>query len=189
MILAYKDIENAMADGDIIITPYDADSMGTNSYDVHLARKLVTYHVPRCSTVILDCKQKPETFNYIIPDEGLVLWPGTLYLAATQEYTETRKHVPYLDGKSSIGRLGIFIHTTAGRGDIGFCGHWTMEISVIHPVRVYAGMPIGQLTFHASSSQPEIDYANKKSQKYTAYFRSEDPIPTASRMYLNFKDK
>ena len=82
-----------------------------------------------------------------IPDEGMILLPHRFYLGVTQEYTETHSHVPFLEGKSSIGRLGIDIHATAGKGDIGFCNTWTLEISVKQPVRVYAGMPIGQLIY------------------------------------------
>jgi dCTP deaminase len=119
-----------------------------------------------------------------------VLVPGELYLGVTVEYTETHRHVPFLEGKSSGGRLGLSIHATAGKGDVGFCGHWTLEITVARPLRVYARMPIGQLIYHTVSSQPIVSYDRKHTQKYSARSergeRSEDPAPVASRMHLNF---
>lgn len=94
--------------------------------------------------------------------------------------------MPYLDGKSSVGRLGIFTHVTAGRGDVGFCGHWTLEICVVGaPVRVYPGMPIGQLTFHTIQGVVQRVYNTKAGAKYTD---ARDPRPQASRMHKNFKE-
>jgi dCTP deaminase len=90
-----------------------------------------------------------------------------------------------MEGKSSLGRLGLSIHVTAGKGDVFFKGFWTAELTTVHPLRVYAGMPIGQLIYHAISSAPDVDYAAKPSQKYA---QSDDPKPIASRMYKNFPD-
>lgn len=186
MILTYKDIEDHMATGSIVVTPFNPEALGTNSYDVHLARTLLTY-TEGADPILLDCKKQPKTYEYTITDAGFVLRPGKLYLACTQEYTETHQHIPFLEGKSSLGRLGLNIHVTAGKGDVGFCGHWTMEMTVVHPLRIYAGMPIGQLIYHSISSLPEIDYAAKASQKYAAqHTHSDDPKPVASRMYRNF---
>ena len=106
--------------------------------------------------------------------------PGKTYLGSTQEYTETRKYVPFLEGKSSVGRLGIDIHATAGKGDVGFCNHWTLEISVSQPVRVYAGMPIGQLIYFKVDGEVE-DYASKSSAKYN----QRTPKPVESMMWKN----
>ncbi|MDB5226242.1 MAG: deoxycytidine triphosphate deaminase, partial [Bacteroidota bacterium] len=138
MILTDKGILNEMEKGTIVIEPFDRDCLGTNSYDVHLGKDLAMYTSPE-----LDAKKHNQIAPILIPEEGYVLHPGNLYLGVTEEYTETHAHVPFLEGKSSIGRLGIDIHATAGKGDVGFCNHWTLEISVIHPVRVYAGMPVG----------------------------------------------
>ncbi len=204
MILVDNDIWEAMHKGDIVISPFDAASLGTNSYDVRLARTLLTYKLNRIHTeqtilwngtvdngkaiYHLDCKTANDTEETIIPDEGIILMPGVLYLASTQEYTETHSHVPFLEGKSSLGRLGLNIHVTAGKGDVGFCGHWTMEMTVVHPLKVYAGMKIGQLIYHSVSSQPHVDYGKKSSQKYAAqHTKSDDPKPVASRMYRNFE--
>ena len=137
MILSDKKIKEAIDNGNIVIEPFHMDHLGTNSYDVHLGETLATYEHRE-----LDAKRH-NTIQYIkIPEEGFVLQPGTLYLGVTQEYTETHHAVPFLEGKSSVGRLGIDIHATAGKGDVGFCNTWTLEISCVQPVRVYAGMPI-----------------------------------------------
>lgn len=134
----------------------------------------------------LDAAIEPELLDINIPPDGIVLVPGILYLASTVEYTETRQYVPYLDGKSSVGRLGISVHETAGRGDagnkdaLGFCGHWTMEIDVVQSVRVYAGMPIGQLTWHLVHGEVERAYASKPGASYRD---GRDPLPQPSRLW------
>ena len=109
-----------------------------------------------------------------IDDSGFVLLPGILYLGVTIEYTETHNAVPFLEGKSSIGRLGIDIHATAGKGDVGYCNTWTLEISCVQPVRIYAGMPIGQLIYFKLDGDVERTYYSKKNAKYT---KSDQSIP------------
>jgi dCTP deaminase (EC 3.5.4.13) len=142
MILTDTKIKEGIANGEIIIEPYDERCLGTNSYDVHLSKHLAIY-----KDNVLDAKKHNQIEPIIIPEEGYVLYPGMLYLGVTAEYTETHRAVPFLEGKSSTGRLGINIHATAGKGDVGFCNTWTLEISVVQPVRIYAGMPIGQLIY------------------------------------------
>ena len=109
--------------------------------------------------------------------------PGTIYLGSTIEYTETHQQVPFLEGKSSTGRLGIDIHATAGKGDVGFCNHWTMEISCIHPVRIYAGMPIGQIIYFQVKGEVKTLYGEKKDAKYN----QRSPLPVPSMMWKNFQ--
>ena len=140
MILSDKTILAEIEKGTIKIEPYKRECLGSNSYDVHLGKWLATYNEH-----ILDAKKHNKVHHKRIPKEGYLLVPTKFYLAVTKEYTETHAHVPFLEGKSSIGRLGIDIHSTAGKGDVGFCNTWTLEISVKQPVRVYAGMPIGQM--------------------------------------------
>lgn len=134
--------------------------------------------------VALDAKAENETFEFAIPPEGYELRPGVLYLGVTAEYTETHAHVPFLEGKSSIGRLGIDIHATAGKGDVGFCGFWTLEISVVHPVRVYAGMRIGQLIYFDVDGEITNPYNRKASAKYNNRIAK----PQGSKMFLNFQN-
>ena len=93
----------------------------------------------------------------------------------------THAHVPFLEGKSSIGRLGIDIHATAGKGDVGFCNTWTLEISVKQPVRIYARMPIGQLIYFEVSGDIRNYYNKKISAKYAQ--RSDKPVE--SMMWKN----
>lgn len=177
MILTDNEILAHMAKGSIVIEPFDPAAMGSNSYDVHLGRMLAEYE-----DEVLDAKKHNAIKLYPIPDEGIVLLPSKFYLGVTEEYTETHEHVPFLEGKSSVGRLGIDIHATAGKGDIGFCNFWTLEISVKQPVRVYAGMPIGQLIYFAVEGTVNNPYNVKKSAKYTA----RTNVPVESMMWKNF---
>ena len=176
MILTDKQIIAEIESGSILIEPYDRENLGTNSYDVHLGEHLATYR-----NRVLDAKKHNEIDHFTIPEEGFVLQPQTLYLGVTKEYTETHKHVPFLEGKSSIGRLGIDIHATAGKGDVGYCNTWTLEISVSQPVRVYAGMPIGQLIYFSTEGEVERMYNTKKNAKYNS--RTQKPIE--SMMWRN----
>jgi dCTP deaminase len=176
MILSDKAILEEIERGNIVISPYNPENLGTNSYDVHLGKYLGTY-VDR----ILDAKKHNKIETFEIPDEGFVLDPGTLYLGVTEEYTETHAHVPFLEGKSSVGRLGIDIHATAGKGDVGYCNTWTLEISVSQPVRIYHGMPIGQLIYFKVDGDIKNFYNRKKNAKYNE--RTMKPIE--SMMWKN----
>lgn len=109
----------------------------------------------------LDPKKDNETEDIKIPEEGYVLLPGTLYLGETVEYTETTGYVPKIDGRSTTGRLGIVIHLTAGFGDNGFKGKWTLEITVTHPVIVYPNMEIGQLYYEEIQGDTLMKYEGK----------------------------
>ena len=180
MILTDKQILDAIEKGSIVISPYSRDCLGSNSYDVHLSPMLATYREP-----ILDAKLHNEVEHFQIPPEGLILHPDMLYLGVTLEYTETHIHVPFLEGKSSVGRLGIDIHATAGKGDVGFCNNWTLEISVRHPVRIYAGMPIGQLIYFETAGDCLVPYNSKPSAKYNR----KDMRPVESMMFLNYDAK
>ena len=180
MILTDVRILEEMKKGTIVIEPFDRKNLGSNSYDVHLGRDLATY-----KNDILDAKEHNLVDHFEIPDDGLILLPHRLYLGVTQEYTETHAHVPFLEGKSSIGRLGIDIHATAGKGDVGFCNTWTLEISVKQPVRVYHGMPIGQLIYFEISGAIGTTYQTKSSAKYNT--RTDKPVE--SMMWKNFIKK
>ncbi len=177
MILTDAEILAHMEKGTIKIEPFDPSCLGSNSYDVHLGHILAEYVDPE-----LDSKKHNKIAQFEIPTEGYVLEPNRLYLGVTEEYTETHAHVPFLEGKSSVGRLGIDIHATAGKGDIGFCNFWTLEISVKLPVRVYAGMPIGQLIYFAVDGKVINPYNAKSSAKYN----DRTSAPVESMMWKNF---
>ena len=176
MILSDKRIMEEIEKATIKIEPFDRGSLGTNSYDVHLGRHLAIYTARE-----LDARKHNAIEHFEIPPEGYVLQPGVLYLGVTQEYTETHAHVPFLEGKSSTGRLGIDIHATAGKGDVGFCGNWTLEISVKQPVKIYKGMPIGQLIYFPVDGEIEIKYNEKKNAKYSG----QPNRPIESMMWKN----
>ncbi len=162
MILSDKAILEEINKGSILIEPFKKECLGSNSYDVHLSKYLAVYQ-----DRVLDAKKHNTIEEIIIPEEGYELQPNTLYLGVTEEYTETHAHVPFLEGKSSTGRLGIDIHATAGKGDVGYCNTWTLEISCIQPVRIYAGMPIGQLIYFSVDGQVDNLYNKKSNAKYT----------------------
>ena len=156
MILSGKEIESRI-DKDIIIEPFDKKRINPNSYNLSLHNELLIY---RDST--LDMKKDNEVKKLIIPSDGLVLETNRLYLGRTVEYTETKNLVPMLEGRSSIGRLGLFVHVTAGFGDVGFKGFWTLEIFCIQPVKIYPSVEICQVYYHTI----EGEIKNYSSQKY-----------------------
>lgn len=174
MILSGLEIKKRMGK-DIIIDPFDPNQVNPNSYNLTLAKELVVYDED-----ILDMK-KPNAHHRIeIPEKGLVLKPNKLYLGRTVEYTETYNLVPMLEGRSSIGRLGLFVHITAGFGDIGFRGFWTLEISCIQPIRIYAGVEICQIFYHSLLG----DFLEYKKGKY----QNNQGIQ-ASMLYKDFEKK
>lgn len=130
----------------LTITPFDPEKINPNSYNLTLHNKLLVYDFDEDD--VLDMKKPNPVKEIIIPEEGYVLEPGKLYLGRTAEHTYTRDFVPMLEGRSSVGRLGVCIHVTAGFGDIGFNGYWTLELFCIHPVRIYPGVEIGQIYYH-----------------------------------------
>lgn len=175
MILVDKDIINAMSAGDIIIHPFFKAHLGPNSYDVRLFKELLVY--TRGPDGELDMRADNPTKKIVIPKGGLVLQPGTLYLGSTMERVGThRRYVPHIEGRSSCGRLGLGVHVTAGFGDMGFDGKWTLEITVVHPLRVYAGERVAQAYFLLGSSAAENMYQGKYSGKSGA---------VASRMHMD----
>ncbi len=156
MILSGKEIKRRLG-SDIVIEPFNEKQLGPNSYNLRLHNELLVYSDP-----VLDMKKKNEVEKIIIPAEGLELEPGKLYLGRTMEYTKTLSCVPMLEGRSSIGRLGLFIHITAGFGDVGFSGFWTLEIFCVQPIRVYPEVEICQIFYHTI----EGDYNLYSSNKY-----------------------
>jgi dCTP deaminase len=160
MILSGLEIKKRLGK-DIIIEPYDDKYLNPNSYNLRLHNELLIY-----KNSVLDMKTPNETERIIIPEEGLILEPNRLYLGRTLEYTETYNLVPMLEGRSSIGRLGIFIHITAGFGDIGFCGYWTLEIFAIQKVKIYPYVPVCQIFYHTVEGEFE-EYKQGKYQKNT----------------------
>jgi dCTP deaminase len=205
MILTDKGILEQIRKGKIVISPYRRECLGTNSYDIHLSKYMEvygkfnesitdyilsnnsdSYFIKKVQDYLscepLDAKKENSVTEFEIPKSGILLVPGVLYLGSTLEYTETHAHVPFLEGKSSMGRLGIDIHATAGKGDVGFCNHWTLEISCIQPVRIYAGMPVGQMIYFETGGDIENYYHKKSDAKYN----QRSPKPAGSAMWKNW---
>jgi dCTP deaminase len=156
MILSGKEIKNKIGK-EIIIDPFNEKQLNPNSYNLKLHNEMLVYDED-----ILDMKKENKVSKITIPEEGLILEPGKLYLGRTLEYTATENYVPMLEGRSSIGRLGLFIHVTAGFGDVGFKGYWTLEIFCVQPIKIYAGVEICQIYYHSI----EGDYDKYSSGKY-----------------------
>lgn len=148
MILTGAEILRQIGNGEIKIAPFNGKNLGPNSYNLTLSPDLLVY-----TGSVLDPAKENQTEKITIPEKGLVLYPGRVYLAQTAEYTETKSFVPMLIGRSSIGRLGLFVHVTAGFGDTGFSGYWTLELVATHPVRVYPGMKICQIYYHTTQGE------------------------------------
>lgn len=172
MILSGKEIQQRMGSS-IIIEPFNTSQLGPNSYNLRLHNELLVY-----DSTVLDMKKKNTCSPLIIPPEGLTLTPHQLYLARTIEYTKTDNVVPMLEGRSSIGRLGLFIHITAGFGDVGFAGFWTLEMFCVQPIHIYAGVEICQIFYHTIEG---------KFDRYTSNKYQNNSGIQASMLYKDFE--
>ncbi len=161
MILSGLKIREEIQNGKIRIEPFLEKQLNPNSYNLRLHNELLVY-----TDATLDVKKQNPYKILSIPDEGIVLQPGVLYLGRTVEYTQTDGFVPMLEGRSSMGRLGLCVHVTAGFGDVGFAGFWTLEIHCVMPVRIYAGMEICQIYYHTIDGKYET-YSSGKYQNNT----------------------
>ncbi|NLO23873.1 MAG: dCTP deaminase [Fibrobacter sp.] len=187
MFLTRNAIKKAVEDGDIIIQPFEPKHLSPNSIDVTLNENLMVYELQEGEC--LDMKKDNPTKHLIIPEEGLVLQPNILYIGMTNESAISHSYIPMFEGRSSIGRLGINTHITAGFGDLGWgfeklengeviCHYptWTLEIAVVHPIRVYPGVRIGQVYF----VEPKGDI-----EWYTGKY-SKQRMPQPSRSFKDF---
>jgi dCTP deaminase len=178
-ILSGLEIARQVELGEIKVTPWDPTLLNPASLDLRLGRAVAFYARDKMKGLLLDCKEEQVALVTVIPDAGFVLVPGHLYLMHTEERVWSHRHVPVLDGKSSIGRLGVQVHMTAGYGDPGFDGQYTLEVTSVYPVRVYAGMRFCQMRFHTMFGELQTYAGN-----YTGEF-SEGPVP--SRVWKQFK--
>lgn len=172
MILSGKEIIKQQGKG-LEITPFSEAQVNPNSYNLRLHPELLVYN---CAT--LDMRKDNPTRKIEIPAYGLVLDPGILYLGRTVERTRTTKYVPMLEGRSSVGRLGVYIHVTAGFGDVGFDGYWTLELHCVQPVLIYPNVEICQIYYHTVVG----DYDLYDSGKY-----NHNQGVQASRMWMEFQ--
>lgn len=180
MILTDQDILDKIKEGKILISPFILNNLGSNSYDVTLNKTLATYNDKN-----LDCKKDNRISYFDIPESGYLLNPGEFYLGTINEYSESSGDVvPMLEGKSSLARLGLEIHVTAGFGDIGFKGYWTLEMTVRKPLIIYPNIPIGQLFFITCNDNCINPYNKKPNAKYN----DQPNLPVKSMMFRNFKE-
>ena len=172
MILSGKEILNRMG-SDIEIDPFEPERINPNSYNLTLHNELMVYE-----EVVLDMAKANRVRRIPIPEEGIILSPNQLYLARTVERTVTHNLVPQIEGRSSVGRLGLFVHVTAGFGDVGFAGYWTLEMFAVQPVRIYPGTEICQIFYHELTGEVE-EYDGRYQQNHdiqpSLLFESLDP--------------
>ena len=157
MILTGDEIKKRLGN-DVVIEPFHEKHLNPNSYNLTLHHELMVYE-----EVVLDMARSNRVRRVPIPADGLVLSPNQLYLGRTQERTETHNLVPMIEGRSSVGRLGLFVHVTAGFGDVGFCGYWTLEMFAVQPIRIYPAIPICQIFYHEITGKI-IEYDSDKYQ-------------------------
>ncbi|MCA9193752.1 MAG: dCTP deaminase [Planctomycetales bacterium] len=176
MILSGKEIQKRLG-SDIRIDPFDASRLNPNSYNLTLHNELLVYE-----EVVLDLKEPNRYRRIEIPSTGLVLSPNQIYLGRTVEHTETHNLVPMVEGRSSLGRLGLFVHVTSGFGDVGFRGFWTLEMFAVQPIRIYAGTQICQIFFHTvlgdiheyDSAKYQNNHDIQPSLMYREFGKTED---------------
>lgn len=172
MILSGEEIIKHVKSMNIIIEPFNEKQVGPNSYDFTLSDQLLIYDVDQ-----LDCGVDNPTYSFTIPSSGFKLRPNELYLGCTNERFGSSKYVPWIDGRSSMGRLGLSVHITAGRGDLGFVGRWTLEITVVKPLVVYPNQRIGQVTFFNVEGSKNIQYKGRYQSQLE---------PTSSRLWQGY---
>ncbi len=142
VILTGREIVRQHRLGRIEIDPFRPDQVNPNSYDFRLGTEMLTYRNRELSVRF----QEP-TNRKPIAESGMVLQPDRIYLGSTMEKMGSDHYVPIIRGKSSLGRLGLFVNITADLIDIGSHNNWTLQFHAVQPVRIYPGMRIGQVTF------------------------------------------
>ncbi len=186
MLLSDRDIRAEVGAGRVVLEPYDAAMVQPSSVDVRLDRFFRVFENHRYPHIDPSIEQV-ELTRLIEPDKGepFILHPGEFALGSTYEVVTLPDDVAArLEGKSSLGRLGLLTHSTAGFIDAGFSGHVTLELSNVAtlPIKLWPGMKIGQLAFFRLSTPAEHPYG---SERYGSRYQGQRG-PTPSRSYLNF---
>lgn len=171
MILTGREIEQEWHKGHIWISPFSPEQLQPNSYDFRLGESILQY-----TNNSLDVRVENPYEMLTIPEEGYVLEPSRIYLGHTIEVMGSNRYVPIIRGRSSVARLGLFIHVTADLIDIGSRNQWTLQLHAVQPLRIYHNMLIGQVTFW--TVQGDINL-------YTGKYQGSMG-PTPSRSYRDF---
>jgi len=189
MILSDRTIREELKGGGIVIEPLTDDAIQPSSVDLHVDRYFRVFR--NDTTPYIDPKEPQDDLTeFVEVDDGkaFILHPGEFVLGSTRERVALGDDlVARLEGKSSLGRLGLLIHSTAGFVDAGFSGHLTLELSNVAnlPIAIYPGMKIGQISFLRMTTAAENPYGSKiAGSKYQG-----QRGPTPSRYYLNFRDE
>jgi len=187
VVLSDRSIREELASGGIVIDPLDEDAIQPSSVDVHVDRYFRVFR--NDTTPYIDPKRAQEDLTELVEvedDKAFILHPGEFVLGSTRERVALGSDlVARLEGKSSLGRLGLLIHSTAGFVDAGWDGHLTLELSNVAnlPIAIYPGMKIGQISFLRMTSEAETPYGSETAgSKYKG-----QRGPTPSRYYLNFE--
>lgn len=206
MILIKSAIEEGFREGSLVIDPFDPKQLNPNSYDLRLGDEVRVYgkshatyegdRVKRLSPINrvgrwLDAKQDNPSELYWMSPEGFDVEPGRVYLMHTLEVAGSTRYATQLNGKSSLGRLGLVVHATAGFGDVGFVGQWTLEMGVLgEAVRVYPGMLICQISFFAlQGPQDLLAYPYSVDYQRGGHYTGEHARgPVASRSWKQFEE-
>lgn len=171
MILTGPQIESAVACGDITISPFCRKQLNPNSYDFRLGNRCCVY-----TRRTLDVQRPNKTRNIVIKEDGLLIEPNRIYLINTEETMGSTRYVPIIRGRSSTGRLGLFIDITADLIDLGSVNQWTLQLHAVQPIRVFPRMLIGQVTFWRTYGR-RVLYQGK-------YGDRTSPVPSLSHLDL-----
>lgn len=169
MILSGNKIKEEVLNGNIDISPFKIENINPNSYNYSLDEKLYVY-----KDNVLDSKKELEVEEILIPDDGIILYPNKLYLGSTVERFGSDLYVPCITGRSSTGRIGLFVQITSDLVDIGFHGNLTLQLHATQPVKVYKGMKIGQVTFWTVLGDVDLyhgKYQNSKGPQKTQIYK------------------
>ena len=186
MILSDKSIKEEIAKGSILIEPFHPECIQPSSIDVHLSSKFLVFN--SVQHALIDVREKQENLMKMVDvkaDEPFILHPGEFVLGSTVERVKMPRNIAgRIEGKSSLGRLGLLIHSTAGYIDPGFDGNLTLELSNVSPlpIKLYAEMKIGQISFSTMTTDVDNPYGSAKLK--SKYQGQSQPI--ASRFYENF---
>jgi len=182
MILTGPEIQRQVNADRITIDPFEPKHINPASYDLTLGDKVGWVRARRGTgfSFVYDIRRPVGMYYETIGEDGFVLQPEEGYLMHTRERVRTDHYVPVLDGKSSLGRLFVSVHQTAGYGDPGFDGQYTLEVTTVYPVRIYAGMRIAQMRFHMLFGEVAL---------YKGNYQGEGAIgPVASRAHKQFEE-
>lgn len=162
MILSGLKIKEEIKNNKIFIEPFEEKLMNPNSYNYRLGNELL-----EIDDELIDPKKETKYKKIKLTEQGYVLKPHKLYLGSTLEKIGSSTYVTQLIGRSSIGRLGLFLQVTAPLGHVGCNHHWTLELKSVQPLRVYPGMKIGQVTFWVIDGKIDSTYKNGKYNNYS----------------------